>query len=86
MRAAKKQPAAARERVFEDIVRILQKYPDGAMKAIADKAGVHKMTLYWWKTGVTRAPRLSTFIPVAEAMGYDVTLQKRKGPALVRVK
>ncbi len=72
--------ADSREAVFVDIIHELWKYNDDGLKAIAEAAGCHWVTLYAWKAGRTNAPRLDKLAPVARVLGYDVVLQKIKAP------
>jgi hypothetical protein len=69
-----------REAIFVDLIHELWKYNDDGLKAIAEAAGCHWVTLYAWKSGRTNAPRLDKLAPVARVLGYDIILQKRKGP------
>lgn len=60
----------------------------GAMKLLADEAGVTAQTLWNWAYGTTSNPYLRNIIKVAGALGYNVALVKQKGhkPVLRRVK
>ena len=71
-----------REAIFIDIIHELWKYSDEGLKDIAEQAGCHWVTLYAWKSGRTNAPRLDKLAPVARVLGYDIILQKRKGPVI----
>jgi len=72
--------ADTREAIFIDIIHELWKYSDAGMKDIAEQAGCHWVTLYAWKSGRTNTPRLDKIASVARVLGYDIILQKRKGP------
>ena len=59
-----------REEIVEEIVNRLHK---GNVQRIADEAGVAPATLYFWMDGTTYAPRISTLVPVARALGLELT-------------
>lgn len=68
----------ARHQVFVELVSILDRMSYTQQLAIAEQAEVHVMTLYWWCTGVTQSPRFNTVIRVAEALGYEIQLNRPK--------
>tara|TARA_Y100001963_G_C6792407_1_gene456385 strand:+ start:8673 stop:8945 length:273 start_codon:yes stop_codon:yes gene_type:complete len=74
----KTKVAKSRAELFETIVAQLEKYSNHQRELIAKQAGIHPMTIYWWVTGVTTSPRLSTIIPVAEVLGFDIVLKRNK--------
>ena len=74
----KTKVAKSRAELFETIVVQLEKYSNYQRELIAKQAGIHPMTIYWWVTGVTTSPRLSTIIPVAEVLGFDIVLKRNK--------
>lgn len=57
--------------IFEDIKGMLNAYN---LCSVAFSAGVAVSTVYNWHNGKTKAPRISTFIKVARALGYEVKL------------
>ena len=69
-----------REEIFVDLIHELWKYNTDGIKAIAESAGVHWVTLYAWKSGRTNAPRLDKIAPVARVLGYNIVLSKIKAP------
>lgn len=47
-------------------------------KEIAQAAGVTQPTIHNWLWGSTISPRLNTIVAVADALGFDIVLQKAK--------
>lgn len=77
-----------REEAFLMVIDQLNRLNDAQMQALARAAGCHWGTLYSWRSGITRGPRISTLFPVARALGYHIRLMGtgRKRPALTAVK
>lgn len=67
-----------RHEIFLKLIALLAKNNSDQLKAIAEEAGISSMTLYNWIFGDTMNPHLNTIMRVAEAMGYEITLQKVK--------
>lgn len=74
-----------RHQIFLQIIAILWEHDGASMLDLADRAGCHWTTLYNWRTGVVGAPRLDKIADVAQELGYELTLVKRRA-ALRRVK
>lgn len=72
------QSNKTRTQMFLDLVGILSNIHGQELLDIADEACVAPATLYFWVSGYVTHPRLSTLVRVADALGYDITLQKRK--------
>lgn len=72
------QKSKTRTKIFQDLVAILEPMGWAQLEDIAETAGISAVTLYFWVSGKTTHPRLSTLVPVADALGYDVTLTRRK--------
>lgn len=67
--------------IFIKLIGLLWQYDGEGVKNIAFNAGVHYTTLYNWRVGKTRAPRIDTVVKVANELGYAVELvptNKRK--------
>ena len=58
--------------VFVELKDVLHGYN---LESVADCAGVHLTTLYHWLEGRTHAPRISTLVKVADAVGYRIELR-----------
>ena len=71
--------------IFNQLKDILAEYN---LESVAYTAGVSLSTLYYWLDGHTQKPRLDTICKVAAAIGYELTLAKKKatGPRLSVVK
>lgn len=65
-----------REKIFLELIDILNRYNDAEKKWIAEEAGVHWGTLYNWCSFKTWAPQIRTLAPVARALGYDIVLKR----------
>lgn len=74
-----------RHKLFLQIIDLLWNYDDQGLRDLADEAGCHWVTLYSWKSGRVTSPQLNKIAGVAGAMGYELTLVKRRA-ALRRVK
>ena len=61
--------------VFEELKDHLRTYH---IESVADAADVHYSTLYHWIEDVTVAPRISTMVKVANAIGFDIRLVMNK--------
>lgn len=70
--------------VFLEIIGRLWQFDGEQLLELAETAGVHWTTLYNWRTGEVTHPTMRTFIPVAEALGYEVRLVRRKRGGFVR--
>jgi DNA-binding phage protein len=64
--------------VFEDIKQELSVMSTDEHKDLAEEAGCHYRTLYNWAMEITLTPRLSTFVKVARAMGYELCLKRAR--------
>jgi len=62
---------------------IIEQIPEhwGGMVLLAEEAGVTAQTLWNWAYGTTQNPYLRNIIKVARALGYEVTLVRRRTPA-----
>lgn len=49
---------------------------------LSEQSGVYQATIYFWLDGTTYAPRISTLVAVAEALGFDIVLQRKTGRRL----
>ena len=61
--------------IFEEIKEVLQ---TTNIQWVARQAKVGESTLYNWLEGKTKSPRLDTIYKVADCLGFDVKLIKRK--------
>lgn len=86
MKAQLKVSHDVRHKVFLEIIGMLWGHNDAGLKDLADAAGCHWVTLYAWRSGRTTAPRLDKIAGVALALGYEITLLRRKRPTLRAVK
>ena len=75
-----------REAIFLQVIDELQEYTDYGKRDIAEQAGVHWTTLYYWIAGRTQKPRLDTVCRVARALGFDLSLVRRNTKGLRLVK
>ena len=65
--------------MFEELKDILQQYN---LESVADASGVHWTTLYSWLNGRIKSPYISTVAKVAEAVNYELVLQRKEKPRL----
>jgi len=84
MKAKTKLQTDTREAVFLAIIGELWKYNDEGIRAVADDASVHWVTLYHWKSGKTYAPRICTLARVALVLGFELRLVKVAKTARLR--
>lgn len=64
--------------LFLELVSKLQRKSNEQLKQIAEEAGVVCQTLHNWAYGETFNPHLNTIIKVSTAMGYQVSLVRKK--------
>lgn len=67
-----------RQQIFLDLVAELLKMSRKQQVAIAEEADVCWQTIYTWCWGETINPHFNTVVRVAEAMGYEIKLQREK--------
>ena len=67
-----------RTNLFIELVSILQRKSNEQFKLIAEEAGVTTQTLNNWAWGETFNPHLNTIIKVSGAMGYEITMHRKK--------
>lgn len=67
-----------RDQIFVDLLDYVQDLTNAERVELAEQAGVHQMTLYFWCSGKTVAPRINTLCRVAYALGLELTLVRRK--------
>ena len=65
----------AQYEVFEKLITELTSYD---LRSVASASGVSFSTLNNWVNYRVLAPQLRTFLPVAESIGFDLKLVKRK--------
>ena len=78
-----------RAEIFSDLVALIEAevgYHDGRttrgrnnINVLADRADVSYSTIFNWVFGSTRNPHINTMIKVADALGYDIALRRKKG-------
>lgn len=61
--------------VFEQLKDILAGY---CVADVAEKAAVCPATIYFWLDGTTQKPRMDTVIKVARAVGWEISLKRRR--------
>jgi hypothetical protein len=54
---------------FKTLKAALEAYD---LTSVADASGVCPATLYLWMAGITKAPRLSTMLAVADVIRYEL--------------
>lgn len=84
MKPKTKPDISARDDLFLQIIELLPLHW-GGLRHLAELSNVTPQTLWNWKYGTTIAPRLSTIIKVADALGYDVVLRRATGRRKLRV-
>lgn len=75
---SKKQKLNARDAIFLDLLAAMPT-GRGALVLLAEESGVAYPTLWAWMYGETMAPRISTMVRVAAALGYTIELKRIKG-------
>lgn len=75
MKTNKQLKIESRDKLFLEIIDLIPT-GRGAMSLLAFEAGVNYQTLWNWVYGETMAPRISTLIKVAEALGYSIELKR----------
>ena len=78
LKAKKKLTISDREKIFAEVIDELCIYTDVGLRDIASRAGCHWGTLYAWCAGKVIAPRISTLFPVARALGFEITIAKKR--------
>lgn len=61
--------------IFDQIKQELKGWD---IESVADAAGHHKSTLYFWLENKTKNPHINTLIDVAEVLGYEVKLVRQR--------
>tara|TARA_R110000803_G_scaffold210592_1_gene282848 strand:- start:99 stop:326 length:228 start_codon:yes stop_codon:yes gene_type:complete len=61
--------------IMKRICSDLQGFGWDEMNELADETGLSVTCLYWWKVGITQAPQLDNVCLVAEALGYEITME-----------
>lgn len=61
--------------IFDRVRRELGKYN---ISEVSEYSGVHRYTLYDWLKKETPAPRIDTLTKVADAIGFDIVLERRE--------
>jgi transcriptional regulator with XRE-family HTH domain len=70
-------PVAGLPGLVAQLSRIAIKHAAGDFQAVAQRAGVSKCTLRNWRRGVAD-PKLSLFIAVADVLGYELRLVRKR--------
>lgn len=73
-----KRPTRASSQIIRDLFAAIDE-TDQTAWMIGDRAGVHDVTLSYWKNGKS-SPRLADFESVVQAMGYRLVLEKVTPP------
>ena len=67
-------------KIFEDIKDVLA---STNIKWVAAHANVSESCLYNWVSGQTMYPRLDTITKVADCLGFDIKMLKKKSKVVV---
>lgn len=73
----KEQVEKKREKIFLQVIDILNTYNDKEKRKIADDAEVHWVTLYNWCSFKTFNPHINTLVKVVIALDYEIVLVPR---------
>lgn len=66
--------------IFLQLIDELQKYD---LQSVADNSGVSVQTLNNWINMNVSAPQMRTFVPVANVIGFEIILRKKRNIRLV---
>jgi DNA-binding phage protein len=61
--------------IFEELKEELHEYN---ILSVAEASGVTDACIHLWLSGQTKKPRLDTVVRVADAIGFDMRLVRRK--------